>query len=138
MSEEDIEEMFTYADKDGDGKISYTEFQIMINPPKPPEPPRPTLADLAKKTKMEDDKASIVRVKEPQTTTITKNPKAKSTPATTAPLIPEPQTLSVANILIHNAKTKDLPLKGPKTVKDKGGKKDTGTKKDKEDKKTVK
>ena len=63
MSEEDIEEMFTYADKDGDGKISYTEFQIMINPPKPPEPPRPTLADLAKKTKMEDTKASKVKVK---------------------------------------------------------------------------
>ena len=28
--------MFTYADKDGDGKISYNEFQAMINPPKPP------------------------------------------------------------------------------------------------------
>ena len=36
VSEEDIEEMFTYADKDGDGKISYTEFQVMISPPKPP------------------------------------------------------------------------------------------------------
>ena len=60
MSEEDIEEMFTYADKDGDGKISYTEFQIMINPPKPPEPPRPTLADLAKKTKIEESVADIV------------------------------------------------------------------------------
>jgi Ca2+-binding EF-hand superfamily protein len=45
VSEEDIEEMFTFADKDGDGKISYTEFQIMINPPKPPEQPRPTLAE---------------------------------------------------------------------------------------------
>ena len=28
--------MFAYADKDSDGKISYTEFQTMINPPKPP------------------------------------------------------------------------------------------------------
>ena len=36
VSEEDIEEMFTYADKDCDGKISYLEFQAMINPPKPP------------------------------------------------------------------------------------------------------
>ena len=36
VSEEDIEEMFAYADKDSDGKISYTEFQTMINPPKPP------------------------------------------------------------------------------------------------------
>ena len=25
--------MFSYADKDGDGKISYQEFQVMINPP---------------------------------------------------------------------------------------------------------
>ena len=36
VSEEDIDEMFTYADKDGDGQISYQEFQAMINPPKPP------------------------------------------------------------------------------------------------------
>ena len=28
--------MFAYADRDKDGKISYTEFQAMINPPKPP------------------------------------------------------------------------------------------------------
>ena len=112
MSEEDIEEMFTYADKDGDGQISYTEFQIMINPPKPPEPPRPTLADFAKKTKMEDAKASKVKVKEQQTTTVTKNPEAKSTPATPATIIPEPQTMSVANILIHNAK-----IKGQRKIK---------------------
>ena len=34
MSEEDMEEMFTCADKDSDGKISYEEFQAMLNPPK--------------------------------------------------------------------------------------------------------
>ena len=131
MSEEDIEEMFTYADKDGDGKISYTEFQIMINPPKPPEPPRPTMADLAKKTKLEDAKASKVKVKEPQLTPVAKKLEPKSTPATPATIIPEPQTLSVANILIHNAKTKDLPLKGAKTgeMKDKEDKKKIATKK---------
>jgi Ca2+-binding EF-hand superfamily protein len=50
---EDIEEMFTYADQDCDGKISWSEFQTMINPPKPPEPPKPTLADFAVKVKME-------------------------------------------------------------------------------------
>ena len=121
--------MFTYADKDGDGKISYTEFQIMINPPKPPEQPRPTLADLAKKTKMEDAQASKVKVNEPKPTQIAKKLEPKSTPATPATIIPEPQTLSVANILIHNAKTKDLPLKGTNTGKDKNGKKDKGTKK---------
>ena len=26
--------MFTFADKDKDGKISFMEFQMMINPPK--------------------------------------------------------------------------------------------------------
>jgi hypothetical protein len=50
---EDIEEMFSYADQDCDGKISWSEFQTMINPPKPPELPKPTLADLAVKVKME-------------------------------------------------------------------------------------
>ena len=43
MSEEDIEEMFTFDDKDSDGKISYQEFQAMINPPKPPPEPQPHL-----------------------------------------------------------------------------------------------
>ena len=51
VSDEDIEDMFSYADKDGDGKINWTEFQVMINPPKPPEPEKPTLADLAEKIK---------------------------------------------------------------------------------------
>ena len=46
VSEEDIDEMFTYADNDKDGKISYKEFQTMINPPKPPQPPKPSIKDL--------------------------------------------------------------------------------------------
>ena len=45
--------MFSYADQDCDGKISWQEFQTMINPPKPPEPPKPTLADLAVKVSAE-------------------------------------------------------------------------------------
>ena len=28
VEEEDIEEMFTYADRDNDGKLSYKEFQV--------------------------------------------------------------------------------------------------------------
>ena len=47
VSAEDIEMMFDFADADGDGKISWSEFQIMINPPKPPQPPKPSLLDLA-------------------------------------------------------------------------------------------
>ena len=27
VTEDDIEQMFTYADKDGDGQLSYSEFQ---------------------------------------------------------------------------------------------------------------
>ena len=121
MSEEDIEEMFSYADKDQDGKISYTEFKIMINPPKPPEPPRPTLADLARKTQAEESKESDKMNHKEAKTPIIEKSESKPSLVTT---IPEPQTLSVANILIHNAKTKDTPLKGPKPKKEKGGKKE--------------
>ncbi|XP_023324888.1 calmodulin-like protein 4 [Eurytemora carolleeae] len=46
VSETDVEEMFTFADKDNDGRISYKEFRIMINPPKPIEGPKPTRKDL--------------------------------------------------------------------------------------------
>ena len=37
VSEDDIEEMFKFADKDKDGKISFIEFQLMITPQKPLE-----------------------------------------------------------------------------------------------------
>ena len=46
VSDRDIEEMFSVADGDKDGKIGYDEFQRMINPPKPPEMPKPTKAEL--------------------------------------------------------------------------------------------
>ena len=61
VSDEDIEDMFSYADKDGDGKINWTEFQVMINPPKPPEPEKPTLADLAEKIKSEKPQTLSVK-----------------------------------------------------------------------------
>ena len=41
--------MFNYADVDGDGRISWSEFQTMINPPLPPQPEKPHLSDLAKR-----------------------------------------------------------------------------------------
>ena len=59
VSDEDIEEMFEFADANGDGKISYEEFQIMINPPKPREAPRPKLSDYQLKEgkkKVKEDK----------------------------------------------------------------------------------
>jgi len=44
---EEAEEMFDFADKDRDCKISWEEFQIMINPPPPPKPPTPHKEMLA-------------------------------------------------------------------------------------------
>lgn len=46
VSDEDIEEMFRFADKDGDGKLSYAEFKVMIDPPPPPEIPKPSITEL--------------------------------------------------------------------------------------------
>ena len=46
VSDEDIEDMFSFADKDGDGKLSYAEFKVMIDPPQPPEVPKPHITDL--------------------------------------------------------------------------------------------
>ena len=62
VPDEDIEDMFSYADNEGDGKINWTEFQVMINPPKPPEPEKPTLADLTEK----------IKSKKPQTLSVKK------------------------------------------------------------------
>jgi hypothetical protein len=63
VSDEDIEDMFlfSYADKDRDGKINWSEFQVMINPPKPPEPEKPTLADLAEKIKSEKPQTFTIK-----------------------------------------------------------------------------
>merc|ERR1719384_1473201 len=67
VKEEDIEEMFEYADKDKDGKITYSEFQIMINPQKKPSSPEkksmkslkkflPQLKNMAKKEGLTEEK----------------------------------------------------------------------------------
>ena len=62
VPDEDIEEMFEFADKNNDGKLSYNEFevsiatvaanitntteQVMIRPQAPPEVPKPHVADI--------------------------------------------------------------------------------------------
>ena len=66
VSDDDIEEMFEFADANGDGKISYEEFQIMINPPKPREIPRPKLSDYHLKEKKD------VKIVENHTKVLTK------------------------------------------------------------------
>ena len=42
----DIDEMFEFADKNKDGQLSFSEFELMINPPAPPEIARPHVTDL--------------------------------------------------------------------------------------------
>ena len=42
--------MFSYADQDNDGQISYSEFQVMINPPRPRETTKPDIGELHSKT----------------------------------------------------------------------------------------
>ena len=46
VSEEDIQEMFSFADKDGDGELSYEDFSTMIKPQQPPPQIRPSIKDL--------------------------------------------------------------------------------------------
>ena len=64
VEDADIDEMFAYADKNCDGKLSYSEFevtrpklgstvwtfsdatQVMVNPPQPPEVPKPHISDI--------------------------------------------------------------------------------------------
>ena len=51
VSDSDIEEMFTYADGDHDGRINWSEFQTMINPPQPEHwATKPTMTDMKKKS----------------------------------------------------------------------------------------
>ena len=55
VCEEDIEEMFTTADADCDGKISYKEFQTMMSPPHPPTEQGPAVqASTSKKVTIQD------------------------------------------------------------------------------------
>ena len=61
--------MFSYADNNGDGLISYLEFQVMISPPKPILPPKPSLEPCTRPSQ------SVKRVKiqtaEPETLSVT-------------------------------------------------------------------
>ena len=72
VSDEDVEEMWNYADKNGDGRLSYKEFkvkyfyiylifnlnvdvfwrQVMINPPLPPSIPKPHITDIGMQPQM--------------------------------------------------------------------------------------
>ena len=49
VADSEIDEMFSYADADHDGRINWSEFQTMINPPKPAA--RPTEKPVSKHPK---------------------------------------------------------------------------------------
>jgi len=61
---EEAEEMFDFADKDRDCKISWDEFQIMINPPPPPKPPTPHREMLAATFLPEPEKSEDIKPKQ--------------------------------------------------------------------------
>ena len=42
----EILEMFNYADKNKDGKLSYKEFEVMVKPQAPPEVSKPHITDI--------------------------------------------------------------------------------------------
>ena len=42
----EILEMFNYADKNKDGKLSYKEFEVMVKPQAPPEVSKPHISDI--------------------------------------------------------------------------------------------
>ena len=46
VEDADIEEMFAFADRDGDGRLSYQEFQVMVLPREPPAVPKPHISDI--------------------------------------------------------------------------------------------
>ena len=60
VEEEDIEEMFAFADKNQDGHLSYSEFQVMVNPPPPPKVPKPHIADIGLPPQVSDFSRCII------------------------------------------------------------------------------
>ena len=52
VSEDDIEDMFAAVDKNKDDKISYREFQKMINPPDIPQAAKPYVSQLGLKPQL--------------------------------------------------------------------------------------
>ena len=60
MEDEDIEEMFAFADKNQDGHLSYSEFQVMVNPPPPPKVPKPHIGDIGLPPQVSDFSRCII------------------------------------------------------------------------------
>ena len=52
VSEDEIEDMFAAVDKNKDDKISYREFQKMINPPDIPQAAKPYVSQIGLKPQL--------------------------------------------------------------------------------------
>ena len=122
VSDEDIGDMFDFADKNQDGKINYEEFQVMINPQKPaesgpkvsdykakPSPKQKPIKDqdvamtakkITKKDKMKENGKPPAQKKIDQG--ILKSKENQSD---------EPQMLSKENVKVHENNTKNIPFK---------------------------
>ena len=120
VSEEEIEEMFAFADVNKDGKISYNEFQVMINPAKPVEKPKPNLKKIAATKSVETVKVKKVESRPKQKSeALMKEDPRKSHCATPRLLLPhessEAQLLSSENLKIHDTLTLHSPFKNTET-----------------------
>ena len=125
VSDEDIGDMFDFADKNRDGKISYEEFQVMINPQKPVETTvRPPVSDYKAKTSPKQKP-----IKDPDvamTKKIAKKEKMKENGKPAQKKIDqvilkgkenqsdEPQLLSKENVKVHENFTNNIPFKTTK------------------------
>ena len=120
--------MFSCADQDKDGKISFSEFQVMINPPRPREPTRPDIAELhskagasgknnnelnGKETKKPDRRrrTAVENPPVPSTVTRTTEPKQQHTDKDTPRPEGSPLPLSLENIKLHEKMTSNLSLR---------------------------
>ena len=125
VSEADIEEMFEFADKNGDGKISYEEFQVMINPQRPAEMPGPNASDFKVKTSPKSKPVKdqdqimdkkIAASKPNLTKKINKpaqNPQKMDQRLLNAKIKEtcKPKLLSKENVKVHESFTKHVPFK---------------------------
>ena len=120
--------MFSCADQDNDGKISFSEFQVMINPPRPREPTRPDIAELhskagasgknnnelnGKETKKPERRRRTAVENPPVPSTVTRTIESKQQHTDKDTRRPEgsPLPLSLENIKLHDKMTSNLSLR---------------------------
>ena len=109
VSEEDIEEMFSFADKDQDGKISYAEFQVMICP----QQPRPDTAKTNTTTGTDTQKNKSNGKPLVQQESIRKHSATVTESNTEIKQVQQQDLLplSLENIKLHDKITKNMSMK---------------------------